>query len=141
MARIEHLPDKSYALQYDVCVDIDGIRYSIYHVTPSGMVNEPYMYYGSSLNDNILTLQLYSDETYTDMSSVRLVGSNGEEILLGESDFVYNEEYGTYDVTVQFSESVTEVVIYMMANPFHGGLSDIDGCIGETRKLFTETVY
>ena len=40
LARIEHIPDQSYALSYDVCIDINGIRYSIYSVTPSGMANE-----------------------------------------------------------------------------------------------------
>jgi hypothetical protein len=40
LARIEHIPDQSYALSYDVCIDINGMRYSIYSVTPSGMANE-----------------------------------------------------------------------------------------------------
>ena len=141
VARIENIPDKSYALHYDVCVEIDGKIYSIFNTSPSGMANEAYIYLGSELTDNVLTMQLYQDAMNFDLSSVRIVSSAGEEIFLTESDFVYNEEYGCYDVSVELGEYADEVVIYVMANPYHYGLEDVEDYAGNERKIFEVTVY
>lgn len=139
VARIEHIPDESYPLIYDVCIDIDGVRYSIFNTTPSGMANDSYMYYDSSLTDKVLSLRL-SGSTYPDTSYIRLVSSTGEEIVLTESDFVYDSEYDNYDVTVEFNEYAEEVTIYLMANPYHLGLSDVDDYVGNIRKMYELTI-
>jgi hypothetical protein len=141
LARIEHIPDQSYALQYDVCMDINGVQYSIFSVSPSGMVNEAYFYLEYILENNALSLQIYKEAMHADMNSVRLVSSGGEEILLTEADFVYNDMSGSYDYEVEFSKQTDAVVISMMANPYYEGLESIDSYIGNTRKLWEVTAY
>lgn len=141
IARIENIPDKSYALIYDVCIDVDGMQYSIFRTVPSGMANEANMYFESDFTDNALSLKFDKEYIHLDLSEVRLVSSSGEEIILTEADFAYNEDGGTYDAVAQFSEYADEVVIYLMANPYYNGLEEIDGYIGNTRKIFEVTVY
>ena len=141
LAKLEGIADESYALSYDVCVDIDGVQYSIFNTVPSGVANESYIYYESEFSNNVLMLSLYKDSTGLDLNSVRLVSSAGEEILLSESDFVYNEEYNSYDISVTLNEYAESVEIYMMANPYIGGLADVSDYIGNERKIFVETVY
>ena len=77
---------------------------------------------------------------YIDLNTVKLVSSAGEEILLAESDFTYNDVYGTYDVVVELSEYAEEVTVYMMANPYYDESAGIENCIGNTRKMFETTV-
>ena len=141
VVRIEHIPDVSYALKYDVCVDIDGVQYSIFRTVPSGMANESYFYFQSDLADGILRLQLYKDAMYIDLNSVVLITSSGDRIMLSESDFVYNEEYGTYDVEVALDPYTAHVAMQVMANPYHNGIDDVADYAGNVRKLFEETVY
>ena len=141
IARIERVPDVSYPLTYDVCVDIDGVQYSIYRVTPSGSANESWIYFDRYLEGNVLTLSFDKELMFLDLDSVRLVSDKGEEIILTEGDYTYNEEYGTYDVTVEFAEMPDSVVIYFDANPFYADAESIDGYLGNVRKTFEETVY
>ena len=141
LARIERIPDQSYALRYDVCVDIDGKQYSIFNTTPSGMVNEAYFYLESSLEDTALHLWIYKDAMYIDLDTVVLTSSVGEEIRLAQGDFVYNEEHGYYEAQVTFTERAEEVTVSAMANPFYNGLDGVGDYIGNTRKIFEITVY
>jgi hypothetical protein len=122
-------------------MDINGVQYSIFCVSPSGMVNEAYFYLEYILENNALSLQIYKEEMHADMNSVRLVSSGGEEILLTEADFVYNDMSGSYDYEVEFSKQTDAVVISMMANPYYEGLESIDSYIGNTRKLWEVTAY
>ena len=143
IARMENLPDTTYTLVYDICVDIDGIAYSIYNVAPSGTVNELTIVYSidGTITDNALHLQFYSaDMYYVDMSYLRMVTSTGEERILTETDFVYNEEYDCYDVYVEFDELFDSVLLYVMANPNYLGVSDIQDYAGNLRKLFEVTI-
>ena len=78
---------------------------------------------------------------YIDLNSVKLVSDNGEEMLLSEADFTYDDEYGEYLITVEFATVPEQVVISFMANPFCGDLESIDGYAGNVRKKFEETVY
>jgi hypothetical protein len=139
--RIENIPDESYALRYDVCMEIDGQLYSIFSTVPSGMVNEPIFYTDAQLTDKVLTVRIYKDANHADLNTVRIVTSTGEEIILSESDFLYNDEYGSYDAVAELAEYAEEAVIYVMANPYYNGLDDIDDYIGNTMKLFEITVY
>ena len=141
IAVLEGLPDQSYALRYDVCVDMNGMPYSIFHETPSGMANEPYLYLNGSLTDNVLHLQLYREAFYLDLNSVVLISESGEQIALSEVDFAYNEEYGTYDVVARFDQAPAYVTVRMMGNPYRDGLDGIDGYLGNIRKLLEATVY
>ncbi len=141
IAVLEGLPDQSYALQYDICVDVDGAPYSIFHETPSGMANEPYFYLNSSLTEKTLSLQLYKEAQHLDLNNVVLISENGEEIVLTEADFAYNEEYGTYDVVAQFEQAPAYVTVRVMGNPYHDGLEDVENYVGNTRKWLETTVY
>lgn len=141
IARIENIPDESYPLTYDVCVDIDGAQYSIYRVSPSGAANESWVYFNNELNGNTLTLSFDKDLLFLDLNSVKLVSDKGEEMLLSEGDFVYNDEYGEYEITVEFATAPEQVTVSFMANPFYGDLDTIDGYAGNVRKIFEETVY
>ena len=143
IARMENLPDTTYTLVYDICVDIDGIAYSIYNVAPSGTVNELTIVYSidGTITDNALHLQFYSaDMYYVDMSYLRMVTSTGEERILTETDFVYNEEYDCYDVYVEFAELFDSVILYVMANPNYLGVSDMQDYAGNIRKLYEVTI-
>ena len=66
---------------------------------------------------------------------------SGEEITLSETDFIYNEEYGRYEIMVEFTKPLTHVVIQMQANPYHIGLEELGEYLGNARKTFEETVY
>jgi hypothetical protein len=139
LARIEHIPDQSYSLTYDVCIDVNGVPYSIYRVTPSGMLNEPYFYWEGFLQEKAVLLQLYKDATYLDLSSVRLVSSQGEEILLGEADFVYNAVADSYDLEIELSEYAEEATVFLVANPYYEGLEQIS-YIGNVGKIIEITL-
>ena len=141
IARIEYVEDESYPITYDVCVDIDGVQYSIYRVSPCGTANESWLYFDRYLEGNTLTLSFDKELMFLDLDSLRLVSDTGEEILLSESDFTYNEEYGNHELTVEFAEIPESVVIYFMANPYYNEKESIDGCVGNVRKTFEETVY
>ena len=60
-------------------------------------------------------------------------------LYTSDADFS-NETYGTYDVSVTFTQPLTYVVVQMQANPYHSGLQGIDDYIGNERKTFEETV-
>ena len=139
LARIEHIPDQSYSLTYDVCIDVNGVPYSIYRVTPSGMLNEPYFYWQGFLQEKAVLLQLYKDAMYLDLSSVRLVSSQGEEILLGEADFVYNAVTDSYDLEIELSEYAEEATVFLVANPYYEGLEQIS-YIGNVGKIIEITL-
>ena len=75
-----------------------------------------------------------------DLNSVLLQLSNGEEIVLSEGDFVYNEEYYTYDATIALAPDVTWVKIQVLANPNYVSELEAISYIGNTRTQFEETV-
>ena len=141
IARLENIPDESYSLKYDVCMDVNGVRYSIFRIVPSGMVNEPYFIFQSDLYENVLHLQIYKDEMHVDLNTVVLITSNKDRIQLSESDFVYSEEYEAYCTDVQIDPTVTSVVMQLMANPYCDDIDAIESYLGNERKLIEETVY
>jgi hypothetical protein len=122
-------------------MEIDGQLYSIFSTVPSGMVNEPIFYTDAQLADKVLTVRIYKGDNHADLNTVRNVTSTGEELVLSEADFIYNDEYGSYDAVAELAEYAEEAVIYVMANPYYNGLDDIDDYIGNTMKLFEITVY
>ncbi len=142
IARIEGIPDTNYPLQYDVCINVNGAEYSIFHVTPSGTVNEAGLpHYSECVDDTHLVVRLYKDGDDLDLDSVVLISSSGEEKVLTEADFVYNDVYGTYDAEIEFEEPFTEVIIKASLSIFHEALEGVDGYKGSVRKTFETTVY
>ncbi len=92
----------SYSLIYDVCIDVNGVQYSIYNAYPSGAINE--------LNPNGLieydisgnTVGIYFVSYYLDsinLDSFQLKSSTGEEIFIFKTDWVFNEDMYLYSYT------------------------------------------
>ena len=137
------LPDKTYSLEYDICQNINGVQYSIFNYYPSGTINENYLGNGYSAtyeNESTLNLKFYLDNVYVDLNKVRIVSSSGEKITLTESDFTYNEESYSYDVSVAFTSPFEHVTIYIEANCFYNGLNGIEKYEGSLTKSYEITV-
>ena len=140
LAKFEHIPNTNYPLRYDICIDIDGVEYSFLSQTPSGTVNEPNFYVYGEWADDTLLLQLEKELLYMDLDSVLLRLSNGEEMTLSASDFVYNEENSTYDLSLPLSPAVTWVTIQVLANPNYTPQLEAISYIGNLRTQFEATV-
>ena len=141
IARIEGIPDTNYPLQFDVCTVSDGKEYSIYHVTPSGTVNEFYAPYSFEVLDgNTVLLSLYDYGSW-DLNGIKLVSSSGEVITLYDNSFVYNGDYGTFEATVEFELPFDTVVMIFSSAPYSYWLYGIDDYIGSESKIFEITVY
>lgn len=141
--RAENMPNTTYALQYDICFDLDGIQYSIFFVYPSGAVNEFNITgeYIVRISDNTVDLNIYSYMDCFDLSNVRLVGSNGEEITLNESSFEYTEEDYLYYASVQFGEALEYVTLYLYADPHKEYLASIGEYKGNSTVEIMETFF
>ncbi|MBR2970973.1 MAG: hypothetical protein IKC48_04170 [Clostridia bacterium] len=141
--RAENLPNTTYPMRYDVCFDLNGIQYSIYSVYPSGTVNESYIpaEYIATILDNAVELTIYDYANSLDLSNVRLVGSNGEEIALVESSFVYSEEDFSYSASVQFSDALEYVTLYLYYDPHKDYLESIGGYKGKSPVEINEIFY
>ena len=134
----EGLPNKSYALIYDICYDENGIQYSIEEISVSGMVNEMYAenFVSTVLFENVVTLTVNAYDVNTvDLNSIRAVSSTGEEITVSENDFLYDEEYGEYVCSVQLLNDFEWVTVYVSCNPFGDNMDGIDNYVG---SLFFE---
>ena len=140
IARIEGLPDSTYPIYYDICVDVDGMLYSVWRMTPSGGVNEQYLYVEGWEEDGVFNAHFYTDSMYFDPSYVRVVSSAGEEFILGEDDLVFNSESGAYELRVEFTDEYEYVSIYAYVNSNLKTLGDIDGYVGNLAKL-TEITF
>ncbi|MBE5730419.1 MAG: hypothetical protein E7350_00520 [Clostridiales bacterium] len=141
--RAENLPNTTYPLRYDICFDLNGIQYSIYSVYPSGAVNESNISaeYIATILDNAVELTIYDYANSLDLSNVRLVGSNGEEITLTESSFVYSEEDYSYSASVQFSDALEYVTLYLYADPHKEYLESIGSYKGTSTLEISEIFY
>lgn len=141
---VENLPDTTYSIDYNVCMDINGMSYSVYSISPSGVTNEFELSNGYSAiytDSTTLSLQLYAYYMYTDLNTVRLVSSSGEEIALSESNFTYNEESYSYDVEITFTKELEYVTVYIDANGFYEALDELEDYKGSPTKSYEITVY
>ena len=119
------------------------MQYSIYNLYPSGAVNEAFLENGYNFvyeNDTTLNLEFYSGFMYFDFSNIKIVSSTGEEIVLSESDFIYDSENRVHSTTVTFNETVEYVTIHMNANPSYGMLKDVENYKGNLTKTYEITV-
>jgi hypothetical protein len=135
----EGLPNKSYALIYNICYDENGIQYSIEEISVSGMVNETYAenFISAELSENVvsITVDPYNVNA-VDLNSIRAVTSFGEEITLSQTDFLYDEETGEYVCNVQLLNDFEWVTVYVSCKPFENNMDGIDNYVG---NLFVET--
>lgn len=120
LAIITNLPNTNYEITYDVCKEVNGITYNLFNVTPSGTVNEIYFDYvvSAEIYENNCNILLNYSNAILDLSNVKVVGSNGEEIILTENDFTDNTENYNYSVDLNFSEEIESVTIYIKCNQY-----------------------
>lgn len=113
------LENSAYSLSFYICTDIDGITYSFYSLTPSGMVNEMYISEGVYVEQNAkeVTVSLWESMNF-DLDSIVLISSRGEEISLTQSDFIYDSEYYEYKTTVTFENEFDFVTVKGRCSPF-----------------------
>ena len=145
IAIITNLPNTNYGITYEVCKDINDIQYSFMNVTPSGTINETnYDYTISGIileNECQFALEYYN--TIFDLSTVKAIGSNNEEIILTETDFTNNIDEYNYSASLTFSEEVSSVTIYIKCNQYYLGLEQIDESkiIGSRYLEIQYTIY
>lgn len=113
------LENSAYSLSFYICTDIDGITYSFYSMTPSGMVNEMYISEGVYVEQNAkeVTVRFWESMNF-DLDSIVLISSRGEEISLTQSDFIYDSEYYEYKTTVTFENEFDFVTVKGRCAPF-----------------------
>ena len=140
IARIEGLPDDTYQIYYDVCVEVDGVLYAVYRTTPSGSVNEQYVYVEGWAEGNTFFATVFTEFMYFDTSYVRVVSSAGEEFILTEDDLTYSEESLAYEFSVNFTEPFSSVTVYATVSSTHEFLDTIEGYNGNIGKL-TEITF
>ena len=113
---ISHAPNDSYGITYRVIKEINGIRHVVYQVTPSGTVGESRAI-GSVVSGTVegraVALAL-DDYVGYDLSSVKIVSSTGETVILSEDDFT-NEEH-TYKAQFTLEGEAEFVIAYINAN-------------------------
>lgn len=139
IARIEGIPDETYPLIFDVCFDVNGQQYSFYRTSLSGVVNEASVesYINSAIGGNSLSLQFYSiNDIYLDFNNLKAVSSTGEEIILSESMFTFDDINSTHELTIEFTQAFEYVTLYVVANPNYLDVKDIPNYSGNIRKTF-----
>ena len=139
IARIEGIPDETYPLIFDICFDVNGQHYSFYRTSLSGVVNEASVesYITSTISDNSLSLQFYSiNDIYLDFNNLKAVSSTGEEIILSESMFTFDDINSTHELTIEFTQAFEYVTLYVIANPNYLDVKDTPNYSGNIRKTF-----
>ena len=139
IARIEGIPDETYPLIFDVCFDVNGQQYSFYRTSLSGVVNEASVesYINSAISGNSLSLQFYSiNDIYLDFNNLKAVSSTGEEIILSESMFTFDDVNSIHELTIEFTQAFEYVTLYVVANPNYLDVKDIPNYSGNIRKTF-----
>lgn len=141
IARIEGLPDTTYSITYDVCVDVDGVLYSVYRVTPSGAINEQYIYAEGWQEGERFNVSLYNESMYVDPSYVRVVSSSGEEYILGEEDLFYNADAGAYEFSIEFTDPYDSVSVFAIISSNHefpDTIGEYNGNLGKLTEITFE---
>ena len=118
VAVISNVPKGFYGVSYKVIKEIDGVRYVVYNVTPSGAVGEESSLetvVTGALNGKEGTLILEDYISY-DLSSVKIISSNGETVVLSQDDFIKVEN--TYEAHFTLENEAELVTAYIGAS-FH----------------------
>jgi hypothetical protein len=123
---LTNLENMSYSMTYYVCIDIDGISYSMMTVIPSGVINDVYVDSATTLSiiDKEASLTLYGHYNY-DLDGIILISSSGEEIKLTSSDFTYNEEYNEYTANISFKDEFEFITVIGRCAPFKDALNEL----------------
>ena len=139
IAVLKGLPNESYPITYSVCFERDGVEYSVMRVTPSGVVNEVYFSESCTLSENTFSITTWLP-TKLDLNGIRVTSSGGEQIVIGESDFVTTVD-GEMTATVTFDESPEYVILYAMISPYTMGLESVGEYEGSIYTPIEYEVY
>ncbi len=132
----------SYSLIYDVCIDVNGVQYSIYNVYPSGAINETnldaIMEYDISENAVEIYFNSYNLD-HIDLDSLQIISSAGEEIFILETDWVLNED--TYSYTTTLQNEFEYINLYATFIPYATQMEGIYEYKGSIEYNFYTTIY
>ncbi len=138
------LPNDTYGVVYNVLIDVDGISYSIFDVTPSGAINEFSLesVITATVSNNSVNLVIESykiNRIY--LYTVRLESSTGEEIFVDELDWVFDSENQQCYVNVQFSEDFQYVDVFAVCIQSQETISQLQDYFGSMENEFSTTIY
>ncbi len=138
------LYNDSYSLIYDVCIDVNGVQYSIYNVYPSGAINETNA--NTVIEYDIFEngVEIYFDSFYLDcidLDSFRLISSAGEEILPLKTDWVFNEDTGLYSYTATMQNEFEYIDLYARFTLYATQMERIEEYEGSIENDFYTTLY
>ncbi len=127
------------SLIYDVCIDVNGVQYSIYNVCPSGAINEinPNMIIEYDISEN--GVGIYFDSYYLDcidLDSLQIVSSGGEEIFVLETDWVFNEDTYLYSYTTTLQNEFEHINLYATFIPYANQMEGINEYKGSIEYNF-----
>ncbi len=133
----------SYSLIYDVCIDVNGVQYSIYNEYPSGAINEtnPNTIIEYDISEN--GVGIYFDSYYLDcidLDSFQIISSVGEEIFVLETDWVFNEETYFYSYTTTLQNEFEYINLYATFIPYATQMEGINEYKGSIEYNFYITL-
>ena len=134
------VPDRSYGISTYICREIDGVIYAITFSYPSGSVNENYVGLEWEITEDGLCVYL-SDSEAVDLDSFRVVGSDGSEIALSSSDFVYDEQRWMYSADVLIDTTLDYIDILVEMDIDGTPLLEIDEYVGSLRRVERQRIY
>lgn len=106
VAVIENIPVSTYPIKYRVIKEIDGIKYVIMHVSPSGVVGETIAHGISATKESegtvVLTLR---DDLEYDFSSIKMMLPGGKEVSADEDSIIHDESNYSYIVFLEHDEA------------------------------------
>lgn len=111
---VENIKKVYYSLQYNVYKEVNGIKYLLYNVYPSGSIDdESNNYINASLtNGQNLTIEFYDTLKFDD-TSFKLITSSNKEIIITSDQIVYNATNSTYQINITLDEVESFVTLIL----------------------------
>ena len=138
------IPNETYSLTYDVCVEVDGIIYSIKNAAPSGTVNEYSLsnVVSTYMEETSIDLEIYGYQAeIVDFSSARIVTSNGQVFNILESDWTFSADNDVYTCSVQIPDGYEYFDIYVTMSPSKNNMANFTEYKGSLQTEFTQRIY
>jgi hypothetical protein len=129
VAVVENLPEATYAVRYKFWGELDGARYLLYEMSPSGTTGEFFAPNMGEVSYSGRTVQLkfYANTLLYGEITVTV---NGKEYLVAVEDFTISEDY-EYSYTLDADEEVTEVSVGFYGNNARLAYESVAEQIGE----------
>ncbi len=134
----------SYPLSYDVCIDVNGVQYSIYNAYPSGAINETSL---DAIIEYVISenaVEIYFDSNnldHIDLDSLQIISSAGEEIFILETDWVFNQDTYLYSYTTTLQNEFEYINLYATFIPYATQMEGINEYKGSIEYNFYTTLY